>query len=129
MEPQELDLIERFIDELAKKAYYGYAGEKPLAILAALETAADKMRTNNLTLSQTLTSPLLGNEIKRNYIQLAQKTGKLQNPESSWNNVVASKKELIDILHKRKSIDEAFKTITKERAAKIIKYHYTKLAQ
>lgn len=127
MESQELDNIELFIDELAKKARYRYAGEKPLAILAALETAAEDMRNNKLTLSRALTTPLLGKAIKRNYIKLAEKTGKLQNPESSWNNIVGSKQELIDILHKRKSIDEAFQTITEERAAKIIKYHYSKL--
>ena len=127
MKPQELDTIMLFIDELAIKAFYGYAGEKPLAILAALETASDKMRKNNLTLSQALTTPLIRNEIKRNYIQLAQKTGKLKSPESSWSNIVASKEELLIVLRKRKTIDEEFKTITKERAEQIIEYYYSKL--
>jgi hypothetical protein len=51
IEKQELDAIELFIDKLASKAFYEYAGEKPLAVLAALETAGDVMRENQLTLS------------------------------------------------------------------------------
>ncbi|MFH2109728.1 MAG: hypothetical protein ABIJ47_00555 [Candidatus Bathyarchaeota archaeon] len=127
VEKQELDIIELFIDELANRAPYRYAGEKPLAVLAALETATEAMRKNNLTLSQALTSPLLGKEIKRSYIRLAKRTGKLKNPESSWSNVVSSKKELVNILHTRKSIDEAFRTVSKERADRVLTKYYSKL--
>lgn len=127
IEKQELDIIEFFIDELASRAFYKYAGEKPLAILAALETAGETMRENQLTLSQALSSTLLGNEIKRTFIRLARSTGKLKDPDSSWSNVVTSKKELIHLLNKRKSVDEAFKTISKGRAEKILRKYYTKL--
>jgi len=127
VEKQELDIIELFIDELANRAQYKYAGEKPLAVLAALETAAEAMCKNNLTLSQALTSPLLGKEIKRAYIRLAKRICKLKSPESSWSNVVTSKKELINILRTRKSIDEAFRTISKERSDNILKKYYSKM--
>jgi len=127
IEKQELDIIELLIDELASRAFYRYAGEKPLAILAALETAGETMRENQLTLSQALSSTLVGNEIKRTFIRLAKSTGKLKDPGSSWGNVVTSKKELIHLLNERKSVDEAFKTISKRRSEKILMKYYTKL--
>jgi hypothetical protein len=127
IEKQELDAIELFIDKLASKAFYEYAGEKPLAVLAALETAGDVMRENQLTLSQALSSTLLGKEIKRTFVSLARKTGKIRDPDSSWSNVVTSKKELLVILNERKSVDEAFKAVSKERAEKMLRKYYTKL--
>jgi len=127
IEKQELDAIELFIDKLASKAFYEYAGEKPLAVLAALETAGDIMRENQLTLSQALSSTLLGKEIKRTFVSLARKTGKIRDPDSSWSNVVTSKKELLVILNERKSVDEAFKAVSKERAEKMLRKYYTKL--
>jgi len=127
IEKQELDAIELFIDKLASKAFYEYAGEKPLAVLAALETAGDVMRENQLTLSQALSSTLLGKEIKRTFVSLARRTGKIRDPDSSWSNVVTSKKELLVILNERKSVDEAFKAVSKERAEKMLRKYYTKL--
>jgi len=127
IEKQELDAIELFIDKLASKAFYEYAGEKPLAVLAALETAGDIMRENQLTLSQALSSTLLGKEIKRTFVSLARRTGKIRDPDSSWSNVVTSKKELLVILNERKSVDEAFKAVSKERAEKMLRKYYTKL--
>jgi hypothetical protein len=127
IEKQELDAIELFMDKLASKAFYGYAGEKPLAVLAALETAGDVMRENQLTLSQALSSTLLGKEIKRTFVSLARRTGKIRDPDSSWSNVVTSKKELLVILNERKSVDEAFKAVSKERAEKMLRKYYTKL--
>ena len=125
IEKQELDAIELFIDKLASKAFYGCAGEKPLVVLAALETAGDVMRENQLTLSQALSSTLLGKEIKRTFVSLARRTGKIRDPDSSWSNVVTSKKELLTILHERKSVDEAFRTMTKERTDKIKRKYCT----
>jgi len=127
IEKQELDAIELFIDKLASKAFYGCAGEKPLAVLAALETAGDVMRENQLTLSQALSSTLLGKEIKRTFVSLARRTGKIRDPDSSWSNVVTSKKDLLVILNERKSVDEAFKAVSKERAEKMLRKYYTKL--
>ena len=127
IEKQELDAIELFIDKLASKAFYEYAGEKPLAVLAALETAGDVMRENQLTLSQALSSTLLGKEIKRTFVSLARRAGKIRDPDSSWSNVVTSKKELLVILNERKSVDEAFKAVSKERAEKMLRKYYTKL--
>ena len=127
IEKQELDAIDLFIDKLASKAFYEYAGEKPLAVLAALETAGDVMRENQLTLSQALSSTLLGKEIKRTFVSLARRAGKIRDPDSSWSNVVTSKKELLVILNERKSVDEAFKAVSKERAEKMLRKYYTKL--
>ncbi len=127
LEKKEIDIIELFIDELASRAFYGYAGEKPLVVLAALETAGDVMRENQLTLSQALSSTLLGKEIKRTFVSLARKTGKIRDPDSSWSNVVTSRKELLVILNERKSVDEAFKAVSKERAEKMLRKYYTKL--
>ena len=127
LEKREIDIIEMFIDELASRAFYEYAGEKPLAVLAALETAGDVMRENQLTLSQALSSTLLGKEIKRTFVSLARRTGKIRDPDSSWSNVVTSKKELLVILNERKSVDEAFKAVSKERAEKMLRKYYTKL--
>ena len=127
IEKHELDAIELFIDKLASNAFYGYAGEKPLAVLAALETAGDVMRENQLTLSQALSSTLLGKEIKRTFVSLVRRTGKIRDPDSSWSNVVTSKKELLVILNERKSVDEAFKAVSKERAEKMLRKYYTKL--
>jgi hypothetical protein len=127
LEKREIDIIELFIDELASRAFYGYAGEKPLAVLAALETAGDVMRENQLNLSQALSSTLLGKEIKRTFIRLTQRTGKLKDPDSSWSNVVTSKKELLTILQEKKSVDEAFRTASKERTDKILAKYHSKL--
>jgi hypothetical protein len=124
LEKREIDIIEMFIDELASRAFYGYAGEKPLVVLAALETAGDVMRENQLNLSQALSSTLLGKEIKRTFVSLVRRTGKIRDPDSSWSNVVTSRKELLVILNERKSLDEAFRTITMERTDKILRKYY-----
>ncbi|MFH2110816.1 MAG: hypothetical protein ABIJ47_06080 [Candidatus Bathyarchaeota archaeon] len=127
MEKKELDPIELFIDKLASRAFYGYAGEKPLVILAAIETSSGIMRENQLALSEVLRSPILGKQIKRAFINLARRTSKLKDPESSWGNVVTTNEELLIILKEKKSVDEAFRTMTKERTDKIIRKYYTKL--
>jgi hypothetical protein len=124
LEKKEIDIIELFIDELASRAFYGYAGEKPLVVLAALETAGDVMRENQLNLSQALSSTLLGKEIKRTFVSLVRRTGKIRDPDSSWSNVVTSRKELLVILNERKSVDESFRTITMERTDKILRKYY-----
>jgi hypothetical protein len=124
---QELDPIELFIEELANRAQYRYAGEKPLAVLAALEAAGDAMRTEHLTLSKALSSNLSGRNIKTTFIRLAYQTGKLKDPDSSWGNVVTSKKELLEILYERRSIDEVFMTASKDRTDKILAKYYAKL--
>jgi hypothetical protein len=127
MQRREVDAIELFIDELASRAPYGYAGEKPLAVIAALDIAGSTMNEEKMTLSEALKTPLLEKEIKRRFIQLARETGKLKDPDSSWGNVVTSKKELLQILRERKTVDAAFKTLDAERLAKIRKNCYLKL--
>jgi hypothetical protein len=60
-------------------------------------------------------------------VSLARRAGKIRDPDSSWSNVVTSKKELLVILNERKSVDEAFKAVSKERAEKMLRKYYTKL--
>ena len=131
MEPIEVNRINSFIEKLVRRAHHGLCGEKPLAILAAVEFIhsgfMEDRPQHNASLTELLTSKITSNAIKTKFVSLAEKTGKLKAPDWSWGNIVSSKHELIDVLKENRSVDDAFRYLTREQAKDILKYHYNKL--
>lgn len=132
MIPVEVEKISLFIDKLAKRAHLDLFGEKPLAVLAAVEYVysgfLEGRPDHDASLTELLMSTITSNAIKRKFTALAEKTGKLKAPVWSWSNVVSSKRELIEVLTENKSVDEAFRNLTKEKASNLLRNYYEKLS-
>lgn len=126
METKKVDPIEHFIEKLVDPAHYGLYGEKPLAVIAALKHIQNLQPSPTLraSLTELITSPIPASSIKRKFMTLANQTGKLKDPDASWGNIV---KELPSILRRNKSVDESFRTLTRERVDEIIERYLKKL--
>jgi hypothetical protein len=127
----ESSKINAYIEKLIHRAHHGLHGEKPLAILAAIEfinSGFEEGRPkHSASLSELLANNITSNAIKSKFMILANKTGKLKAPDWSWGNIVSHKHELIDDLKINKSVDRAFRSITKEQTLNILKNYYHKL--
>ena len=131
MEPIEVSRIDSFIEKLAQRAHHGLNGEKPLAMIAAIEFIhsgfEEDKPEHNASLTELLTSQITSNAIKTKFVALAQKTGKLKAPDWSWGNIVSYGYKLTDELKNNNSVDNAFRYITREQALEFLKYYYRKL--
>lgn len=121
MESIQTSRIEVFYEFLVKRARYGVMGEKPLALYCTIEHLSEK-GVKGLSLSELLRSTLTSNAIKNRFLRYG--AIKLADPETSWANIVSSKKELLNLLKENRSVDEAFKSLTQDQANSI----YEKLA-
>ena len=131
MEPIEVNRIHSFIEMLSKRAHLGICGEKPLAMLAIIEyiyySHIEGKPAVKASISELLSNKLTSNAIRVKFLELANKTGKLKAPETSWGNIITYKKELINELHKHKSVDKALQLLSKDQAEKILKHYYHKM--
>ena len=131
MGPIEVNEINLFIEKLVRRAHHGLCGEKPLAMLAAVEFIhlgfIEDRPQRNASLPELLSSKITSNAIQTKFVFLAEKTGKLKAPDWSWGNIVSSRHKLIDVLKENRSVDDAFRYLTIEQAKDILKYYYNKL--
>lgn len=123
--------IKGLIDQLSSRAWYGIGGEKPLVILAGLYYLYVSQHRGQpirgVSLSELLSSPLHSSAIRSKFEELAESTGKLKNPPSSWNTVVAHGRELLDILKLRGEADEAFRRLTEDETYDLLDQYFSEL--
>ena len=104
------DVVKAFIDELIGRARYRIRGEKPLIVIAALKYSYDS-NLYGKSLLNLLEDPTYGKGVRKVFLELATRFGRMKEPATSWS-VVVGQKELQKAIRSASSVNESFAKLT-----------------
>lgn len=112
--------VRRFIESLSSRAKFGMLGEKPIAVIAALEYLCEAGLTGVEFLE------LLGNSrhsrvIRSKFIQLATQYGRISSPSNSWGVITGSTRELQRAAEQFSGLDASFSRLAHDQICSLAK--------
>jgi len=106
--------VESFINWLSSRARYGIRGEKPIAVIAALQYLQDTGQ-KRIRLLELIENPSHLPSVRDRFIDLAGQYGSISNPRNSWSVITGSNREIQRAIEAHLEVDEAFSNLTKEQ--------------
>ncbi|MFQ6126686.1 MAG: hypothetical protein ACE5R6_19080 [Candidatus Heimdallarchaeota archaeon] len=113
-----------FIQKLSSRAHYGLRGEKPLAIIATLEYVR-KNKLYGKTLLELIDNH--NNPIRNEFLEVANRFGRLSNPNNSWSVITGPDQELQNAIKHHRLVNQAFTNLTADEVNELLKSLYQRL--
>lgn len=105
------DKVRQFIETLSLRANYGIQGEKPLAVIAALQYVCEKS-LEGTGFVELIESYSHSQRIRRRFIHLAIEYGRISNAENSWGVITGgSARELQRAAEDALGLDDAWSAL------------------
>lgn len=120
-------IVEDFINELIKKAWYGIKSEKPLATIAAIKFLHDN-EMFHIELIELIEGKY-SNNVRRNFINLAKKSKKINDPNNSWSEITRSNNKLQNSINQFRygDVNKAFCELTKKEIKSLLNSYLRRL--
>lgn len=105
-------IVSGFFDELSGKARYGVRGEKPLAVLSALQYLYDTKQMG-VKFLHLLDYPYY-EKVRKTFIKLAEKYGSISDHASSWSVITGSNMELQNTIRDNGKVNQAIADLSQK---------------
>lgn len=105
--------VAEFMIELSRRARYGIRGEKPIALIAALQYVYRNRRIAK-RLVELFNDPQHSLHVRKTFIDLANQFGRISEPSTSWNVITGKNREIQKAITQFPDVDMAFSKLTLE---------------
>lgn len=112
--------IKQFIESLSSRAKFGMLGEKPIAVIAALEYLCESGLTG-VEFLELLENSGHSRAIRSKFIKLAIQYGRISSPSSSWAVITGSNKELQRAAEQFSGLDASFSSLAHDQICSLAK--------
>jgi len=136
----ERAIVEDFIESLIERAEYGIRGEKPLAIIAALQYVYENKLAGKKLLelfeysnrmkihTQRRRTSFHSDKIRTYFIDLANRCGSIKNPSGSWGVITGTNGELQSAILEFRYVNRSFAGLTMEDIGALLKEYLNRLS-
>jgi hypothetical protein len=116
--------VEKFLERLCQNARYDVQGEKPIAVIAAIKFLNQK-KVVGMHLSKIFA--VYKQNVKTEFLDLAEKFGRLKNPSGSFVVILGKNGELLKTIQNDPEVDKAFSELSIEDIKQLYEKYMEKL--